>query len=167
MKLRLEESEKAQLDFAQKEQIVTVNEKSSIAENNLAAANTALGNLDLRAHQERTAVAAGRNGDAINLPQILTNSVIDGLRGKRNALVTDYQEKLETFKPSYPAMVQIDNKIKEIDRQLATEVTTIKDSLEGRLSSPPSIRRPRSRSASKPCAPSSSTCRSGAFSTTS
>ena len=60
----------------------------------------------------------------------MTNSVIDGLRGKRNALVTDYQEKLETFKPSYPAMVQIDNKIKEIDRQLAAEVKTIKDSLK-------------------------------------
>ena len=62
---------------------------------------------------------------------MLTNSVIDGLRGKRNALVTEYQEKLETFKPDYPVMVQINNKIKEIDRQLATEVRTIKDFLKG------------------------------------
>ena len=45
-------------------------------------------------------------------------------------LVTEYQEKLETFKPSYPAMVQINNKIKEIDRQLAAEVKAIKDSLK-------------------------------------
>ena len=57
--------------------------------------------------------------------------MIDGLRAKRNVLVTEYQEKLETFKPSYPAMVQIDNKIKEIDRQLAAEVRTIKASLKG------------------------------------
>lgn len=57
--------------------------------------------------------------------------MIDGLRAKRNVLVTEYQEKLETFKPSYPAMVQIDNKIKEIDRQLASEVRTIKASLKG------------------------------------
>ena len=60
------------------------------------------------------------SSDAINLPQLLTNSVIDGLRGKRNALVTEYEEKLQTFKPSYPDMVQISNKIKEIDRQLAS-----------------------------------------------
>ena len=130
LKLRLEQSEKAQLDFAQKEQIVTVNEKSSIAENNLAAANTALGNLISERIKNEQLWRQVEKGDAINLPQILTNSVIDGLRGKRNALVTDYQEKLETFKPSYPAMVQIDNKIKEIDRQLATEVATIKDSLK-------------------------------------
>ena len=42
LKLRLEELEKVLLDFAQKEQIVAVTEKSSIAENNLAAAQTAL-----------------------------------------------------------------------------------------------------------------------------
>ena len=68
-------------------------------------------------------------------PQLLTNSVIDGLREKRNELVFEYQQKLETFKPSYPAMVQINNKIAEIDRQLATEVKTIKDSLKGSLRS--------------------------------
>ena len=45
LKLRLQQSEKTMLDFAEKEQIVAVDEKSSIAETNLAAANTALGNL--------------------------------------------------------------------------------------------------------------------------
>ncbi|MFZ1104575.1 MAG: Wzz/FepE/Etk N-terminal domain-containing protein, partial [Hyphomicrobiaceae bacterium] len=44
-KLHLEESERTLLDFAQKEQIVVVTEKSSIAESNLAAANAALGTL--------------------------------------------------------------------------------------------------------------------------
>src|SRR5262245_57811375 len=44
-KLRLEESEQTLLDFAQKEQIVVTTEKSSIAENNLAGANAALGAL--------------------------------------------------------------------------------------------------------------------------
>ena len=69
--------------------------------------------------------------DAINMPQLLSNNVIEGLREKRNVLVTEYQEKLETFKPSYPAMVQIKNKIKEIDRQLATEVKDHQGVAEG------------------------------------
>ena len=56
--------------------------------------------------------------------------MIDGLRGRRNALVVEYQEKLEAFKPGFPAMIQISNKIKEIDRQLATEVQTIKGSFK-------------------------------------
>ena len=131
LKLRLEDSEKTLLDFAQKEQIVVVTEKSSIAESNLAAANTTLGNLISERIKNENLWRQVEKSDAINVPQLLTNSVIDGLRAKRNALVTEYEEKLQTFKPSYPDMVQISNKIKEIDRQLATEVKTIRESLKG------------------------------------
>ena len=45
LKLRLEDSEKELLNFGQKEEIVQTNDKESIAENNLASANAALGNL--------------------------------------------------------------------------------------------------------------------------
>ncbi len=130
LKLRLESSEKTLLDFAEQEQIVTVTEKSSIAETNLSAANAALGNLvseRIKAEQLWRQVA---DVTGINLPQFLTNSVIETLRGKRKEYSTEYEEKLETFKPSYPAMVQISNKIKEIDRQIAAEVSTIKNSLQ-------------------------------------
>jgi polysaccharide biosynthesis transport protein len=131
LKLRLEESEKALLAFGQKEQIVSVTEKSSIAENNLASANATLGSLASERIKNQELWRQVETAKAINLPQFLSNSVIDGLRGKRKELETEYQEKLETFKPSYPAMVQISNKIAEIDRQLASEVNTIKLALKG------------------------------------
>jgi polysaccharide biosynthesis transport protein len=126
LKLRLEESEKALLEFGQKEQIVSVAEKSSIAESNLASANATLGSLAAERIKNYELWKQVETAKAINLPQFLSNGVIDGLRAKRNSLETDYQEKLETFKPSYPAMVQISNKIAEIDRQLASEVNTVK-----------------------------------------
>ncbi len=130
LKLRLEESEKVLLDFAQKEQIVVVTEKASIGENNLAAANAALGSLVSERIRNEQLWKQVETASGMTMSQFLSNSVIDGLRGKRNALVTEYQEKLETFKPGYPAMVQISNKISEIDRQLAGEVKTIKASLK-------------------------------------
>ena len=68
--------------------------------------------------------------NAIDLPQLLTNPVIEGLRAKRSGLQTDYQQKLETFKPSYPAMVELSNQIADIDRQLAAEVKTLKESYQ-------------------------------------
>ena len=52
LKLRLEDSEKRQLAFAQKEQIVDTGDKASIAESNLAAANGALGKLMRRISAE-------------------------------------------------------------------------------------------------------------------
>jgi succinoglycan biosynthesis transport protein ExoP len=131
LRLKLEEAEKALLDFSEREQIIIVNEKASIAESNLAAANAALGqiiNERIKNEQQWRQVA---NTKDTNLSQFLSNTVIDGLRARRNILVTEYQEKLETFKPGFPAMVQITNKIREIDRQLETEIKAIRSSLHG------------------------------------
>jgi succinoglycan biosynthesis transport protein ExoP len=129
LKLRLEDSEKALLEFAQREQIVSLDEKASIAESNLASANAVLSGLVAERIKNEQLWRQAEAADAINLPQLLSNTVVDGLRSQRNALVAEYQEKLETFKPGFPAMVQISNKIREIDRQLATEVRTIREAL--------------------------------------
>jgi polysaccharide biosynthesis transport protein len=131
LKLRLEESEKTLLDFAEQEKIVESNEKSSIAENNLAAANASLGQLISERIKNEQLWRQVEGATGINLSQLLTNSVIDGLRARRNELKRDYQEKLQTFKPSYPAMVEIAQQIREVDRQLDTEVRTIRASLKG------------------------------------
>ncbi len=130
LQIRLEQSEKALLDFAEHEKMVEVTEKSSIAENNLAAANTTVGQLISERIKNEQLWKQVEKSTAISLPQLLSNSVIDTLRGQRKALETEYQEKLENFKPSYPEMVQISNKLKEIDRQIATEITTIRNALK-------------------------------------
>ncbi|HVX35939.1 MAG TPA: polysaccharide biosynthesis tyrosine autokinase [Hyphomicrobium sp.] len=131
LKLKLEQSEKTMLDFAEKEQLVAVHQNSSIAEADLGNANLALGNITSERIRNEQLWRQVEKSDAISLPQFLSNEVIDALRTKRNELVTSYQEKLETFKPGYPAMVQISNKIAEIDKQLAAEVKTIRASLKG------------------------------------
>jgi capsular exopolysaccharide synthesis family protein len=128
LKLRLEQSQKTLLDFAQKEEIVDTNNKASIAETNLAAANGALSTLISERIKDEQLWKQLDAATAINLPQLLSNPTIEGLRAKRSALQADYQEKLETFKPSYPAMLQISSQIAEIDRQLAAELKTLKAS---------------------------------------
>src|SRR5262249_4469695 len=109
---------------------VDVTDKASIADTNLAAANTSLGQLisERIKNEQLWRQVEGSNG--INLPQILSNTGIDGLPGHRNNLKREYEEKLQTFKPSYPVMVEIANQIKEIDRQLASEVAAIRASLK-------------------------------------
>ena len=130
LKLKLEASGKRLLKFAEDEQIIIDSDKSSIAERNLAAANTELGKLVAERIKNEQLWKQVEAADAINLPQLLSNRVIEGLREKRNQLVTEYQEKLETFKPGYPAMLEIKKKIAEYERQLGSEVTTIKESFK-------------------------------------
>ena len=69
----------------------------------------------------------------VNLPQLLSNQVIEDLRTKRNTLETDYQDKLQTFKPSYPAMMQISSQIAEIDQQIAARGADAEGLLQGGL----------------------------------
>ncbi len=131
LKIRLEEFEKALLDFAEQERMVEVTDKTSISESNLATANAAVGQLIAERMKNEQLWRQIEPATAINLPQFLSNGVIETLRGQRKTLETEYQEKLQNYKPGYPAMVQISAKMKEIDRQLASEVTTIKNSLKG------------------------------------
>ena len=60
LKLRLEESEKVLLDFAQKEQIVAVTEKVLDRREQSRRRQCGARQSHLRAHQERAAVEAGR-----------------------------------------------------------------------------------------------------------
>ena len=107
LKIRLEESEKAMLNFAEQQKMVEIGEKSSIAENNFAAASAAVGQLDAERIKNEQLWREVENAKAINVPELLSNGVIEALRAQRKALDTEYQEKLESFKPGYPAMVQI------------------------------------------------------------
>ncbi len=118
------------LDFSEREKMVEVTDKASIAENNLATANAAAGQLISERMKNEQLWRQVESVTAINLPQFLSNPVIEVLRGQRKALETEYQEKLESFKPAYPAMVQIRNKIKEVDKQLAAETGAIRNSLK-------------------------------------
>jgi polysaccharide biosynthesis/export protein len=101
---------------------------ASVAETNLALANTALSTLTADRTKNEQLWKQLEAATTINLPQFLSNSTIATLRSKRNVLQTEYQEKLETFKPSYPEMMQLSNQIAEVDRQLATELKTLKAS---------------------------------------
>ena len=102
LQAKLQESEKVLLDFGQKEQIIAVTEKGSIAEGNLAAANAALGSLISERIRNEQQFRQVERVTAATLPQFLTNKVIEGLRDQKNTLVTSYQERLQTLKPSYP-----------------------------------------------------------------
>jgi len=131
LRLRLEDAEKSALDFAAKEEFVVTNDKASISEANLGAANAALGGLVAERIKAEQLWRQVENVEAVDLPQFLLNPVIQGLRASRKSLETEYKEKLETFKPSYPAMVQIRQRLQEIDRQVANELKVIKGSYRG------------------------------------
>jgi capsular exopolysaccharide synthesis family protein len=128
LKIRLQDAEKAMIDFAQKEQLIASNDKDSKASSAYDQASSALNAATAERIKNELQWKQVEAATAINLPQLLMNGTISGLRAARGTLTAEYQEKSTTYGPNYPAMAEIKSKIAEIDRQLAAEVKTIKAS---------------------------------------
>lgn len=133
IKASLEESERDLVAYAQAQGIVNVDERQSIIGSRLSAVNTGLNTV----RQERVeAEALWRQAEAsagFGLPQVLESRTIQENRTRRAELAADYQNRLELFQPAFPAMVQLQAQIDELDRQAQAEIETIKESIRARF----------------------------------
>lgn len=132
LKLKLEDSERKLVAFAQKEQIISSGgDTGNLTEQNLGSINAALS----KAKEERIRVEArwrqAASASGAHLPaDMLTNSSIRGLQESRSKLQAEYQDKLRLFKPAYPSMLQLKGQIDEVDNQIAAEIANIKASVK-------------------------------------
>ena len=86
LKQRLEASERALLEFAQKQQIVAndLTDKSSITETTLGAATTELSTLISERTKNEGLWRQAESSEATNLPQFLSDPAVGELRGQRS-----------------------------------------------------------------------------------
>ena len=128
-KAKLEQSERQLVAFAQKENIVNTGEGGqSLATQNLTQLNAALA-----AAQDQRIRAQARWRQAASGPMpadMIGNSSIRVLQQQRAQLQGTYQQKLQTFKPDYPEMLQLKGQIDELNRQIAQETGGVRASVK-------------------------------------
>ena len=127
-KSKLEQSERQLVAFAQKENIVNTGEGGqSLATQNLTQLNAALATAQdqrIRAQARwRQASSGAMSADMIG------NSNIRVLQQQKGELQSQYQLKLQTFKPDYPEMQQLKSQIDELDRQIVKETAGVRASV--------------------------------------
>ena len=127
---RLEESERALVAFATKENIVTSGEGSqSLESQNLGALNASLAAAQderIRAQAAWSQVSGGGQ-----LPAgAISNSILNSLQQQRATLNAEYQQQLKTYKPEYPSMLALKGQIDEVDRQIAQERNAVRASIK-------------------------------------
>lgn len=130
LKIKLEESEKALVAYAEQERILTVKGQPSQADSDLAALHAELQKVRtdrIRAEELWTQAVKSKG---LGLPQILNDKSIEKLRERRTILMAEYQEKLGLFRPDYPDMRKIKAQLDQIDRDIELTATAIKDSLK-------------------------------------
>ncbi|RPD84082.1 polysaccharide biosynthesis tyrosine autokinase [Luteimonas sp. 100069] len=127
---RLEESERALVAFAARENIVASGEGGqSLESQNLGALNEALAAAQDDRIRAQAAWSQVSGGGALPAGAI-SNSILNVLQQQRATLNAQYQQQLQTYKPEYPSMQALQGQIEEVDRQIGQERASVRASIQ-------------------------------------
>lgn len=131
LKLRLEDSERKLVAFAEKEQIVgsTDDSAGNLSQANLGSLNSAYGQArQARIQAEvRWRQVQGLRGSGLQaIAGGNSNLMMSKLQETRANLMAEYQDKLSLYKPGYPLMQQLKSQIDEVNKQITTEEGNIR-----------------------------------------
>lgn len=141
VKAQLEKSERDLVAYAQSQGIVNVGATTTPTGGAAETAGSSLVASDLVAMNSALAVARGNRiaaeqrwnqarSSGMSLPQIMANETVQGLRSQQAGLKAQYQEKLQTFKPDFPAMVALKAQIDAIEGQISAEAASVRQSVQ-------------------------------------
>jgi capsular exopolysaccharide synthesis family protein len=137
LKVKLEEAERAVVEYQDKEQIITSKGKDQqpLADSDLLSLNAALQGVRTERIRAQELWQQAERTPGLALPQIINDKSIATLREKRAFLASEYQEKLATFKPEYPDMRRLKAQIAQFDSEIERAAVTIKGSLKAQYES--------------------------------
>ena len=118
LELDIRDKESRLLDYSREENIVATDDTSNVTLQRLESANNAY----LEA-QRRRIEAQSEYNELLNRPQETiaeqtSGGIVASQRSTVLSLRAEYESKLETFQPSYPAMAELRSKIDEAQAQL-------------------------------------------------
>ncbi|WDS36301.1 GumC family protein [Pseudoxanthomonas sp.] len=128
---KVEESERALVDYSGDQQIVSVGDNApSLPAQNLTELNGLLASAQNAKIQAEAAWNEARVGTGLNLPQVVSNPMIQSLREAQAEMQNEYNQKLATYKPDYPEMMRLKSRIDASNRQIQQEIGVIRASLK-------------------------------------
>lgn len=130
-KSRLEDAERKLVAYAQEMDIVPGTDGRSLVEQNLNDLNRSLASAQDQRIRAQARWEQAQAADGAALPaDILGNSILRTLQQQRAQLRGEYQDKLRTFKPEYPAMLSLQAQIDEVQEQITRELANIRASIK-------------------------------------
>lgn len=138
-KSKLEEAERALVEYATNQQIINVTEAGpngsgqtqSLSGTNLAALNGALAEARAARIAAEQRWRQARSAPLLSLPEVLSNPAIQRLQEQRATLDAQYQQNSSIYQPDWPAQRQLRNQIDELDRQITELGRGILNSIQG------------------------------------
>ncbi|MBV8280723.1 MAG: polysaccharide biosynthesis tyrosine autokinase, partial [Candidatus Eremiobacteraeota bacterium] len=129
LRLKLEESEKQLIQYAQKEGIVDVDNKQPQVIAEMQTVQAAYSSAVTARLQLEETWRQAQADDGNSLPQVMGDQLIQSERTKLAELRATYQDKLAMLKPAFPEMIAIKNEISEMESGIHTQIARIKDAI--------------------------------------
>ncbi|MET1023192.1 MAG: GumC family protein [Pseudoxanthomonas sp.] len=131
LRSKVEESERALVDYSGDQQIVSVGDNApSLPAQNLTELNGLLASAQSAKIQAEAVWNEARGTSGLNLPQVISSPLIQNLREAQSQMEAEYNQKLATYKPDYPEMMRLKSRIDAGNAQIQREVGIIRASLK-------------------------------------
>ena len=119
MRIALERSDQALIDFAQESGVADLDERMEMARETLRALNRRLSDAQGDLVQMRAFRRQIENGRGNDIRLVARDERLRDLRNERSELSTEYAALSQRFKDDYPAVVELRSEIDQIEGQIA------------------------------------------------
>jgi len=116
--------------YGEEKELLYLSDKESSIVSKFQDLDSAATNAEIERIRAESAYLELKDLEVDSLPQYINNPVIQNLKTEYNQRLSTYQEKLKTFKPSYPEMISLRAKIDSMRNQLREEIQKAVDAAE-------------------------------------
>lgn len=133
LKIKLQDSEKQLIEYAQQQGIVEIDAKTPVANATLVGLQKSLSDAVTERLKFEQLWIQAQGIDGLELPQAQADRVIQSSRERLAQLLANYQDKLSILKPAFPEMVALRAQIAEVERQIRGQVGMVKESIRAQF----------------------------------
>jgi capsular exopolysaccharide synthesis family protein len=130
LKERVEKSEAALNSYRRDKGILSLDDKENIIVDRLSDLNKLLTAAEADKISSEAQLHLIRKRAYDSLPEIISNPLIQSLKGQQTTLQGEYAQLADRFKPDYPRLSQLRAQLAEIQQRLSREMQKVAASLE-------------------------------------
>jgi len=136
-KSRLEDAERQLVSYAGQQQIINFSDSTepnaqqeSLVSRTLAALNASLAEAQANRVAAEARWRQANSSALMTLPEVLQNPAVQRLSEERAKVSAEYRQKLSIYKPDYPEMQQLSERLAELDNEIAGIASSIRSSIQ-------------------------------------
>ena len=129
LKLKVQRSEDARLEYERKNQIWELDDKQNITTQRLSDLNKEVTDAQSERMKKQALYEFAKSADAGSVPELRNDPVLQDLSKKHSDSNTQYTDALAQYGPNFPKVLRLQGQIKEIDQLIESEKKSIIDQM--------------------------------------